>query len=244
MGNPPKNSFGKKILITIIMKIRRIKLKRHRKRRANLEPKRIRTTKCVLIGEDIVKSMTSLSQGSTNEIILEIGYSKFFFWKAENSLKKTNPFLKQYLLYHDFEIILFFIKPNEIEERIIELSSIMNLCINPYAQKVGVVLDVHPVGTRVFSELEQFILESIKQRDAITVLCNNLEEIKMYLSRISNPNTSNNIEEEEHENNDIYEAEILEDEPESDVESQEESHVADSDNSEDIEDEIKDQIAV
>ena len=66
----------------------------------------------------------------------------------------------------------------------------------------------------------------------------------MYLSRISNPNTSNNIEEEEHENNDIYEAEILEDEPESDVESQEESHVADSDNSEDIEDEIKNQITV
>lgn len=120
------------------IKIKKIKIPRKGRRKKVIEPEQLAVKKCLVFGDfgqDYLENMEKTSgSGDTSEdtqdTTLVVGDCKFVFWPAAERLKdQSKAFWKQYLAYHQCDIVLYIVNVELIEEKILELSSLIELNI-------------------------------------------------------------------------------------------------------------------
>ena len=101
------------------MKLQKLKIRKRKRNRAQITDQTTKTVKCLVMGS-ASELFADLNQHSNkdispNEAEIEVGSRRYLFWTLPNQSIMKKSFLKQYLSYHECEIIFFIVNNAEIE---------------------------------------------------------------------------------------------------------------------------------
>ena len=184
------------------MKLKKFKFPKRSRRRKNAE--KSVGYKCLLLGPNIASRESFLDDLNTvdggpgdgiNECVLKVDNSECVFWKVDPKCEKNKSCIKQYLDFHNPDIIFYFIDMigddlTEIELLIRKLEALVevlqedqNFCIVFDKQYVDYIVDLN-MDIELFKEN---FMKIINQRIDLQFECcfSNIEEIIHVLSNLT-----------------------------------------------------------